>query len=338
VDDLIIHYANPLFSPGGYRGVNLEAIDWQCVYKRIFENNVGVLFLKNFRQDYPNIEEKEPLFGRLLAWAGREDTKLIRTLGFFKELADKGGVEFLVIKSLTPFEYVRDDFDVWFPQRDGFLKMRRLLFDLGFTAQHNSAHHLDKPGFTQIDVHPSISWNYLGRSGYGSELINSQRVWQRRRKISYEGLELPVPSVEDEILILNLHSIFQHHYLTLSEILSVGELLRGHKIDYEYFFAMAKEYRWENFLRTNLSTIKTFYHQFWGIDLPAPVPVRKLLSRHLFYHLSLRDLFVGYLNLGKIQAVGTLVLVLYRYLYYIRYRKMLPFNLPLCEKILEKES
>ena len=336
MDDLVIHYTNPLFSSGGYRNVDLETIDWPRFYKKIFENNVGVLFLKNFERDHPNVEEKVPLFEELAVWIDQEKVRLVRTLKFFKELADENGVEFLIFKSLAPFESVKDDFDVWFPKRAGFLKLRRLLFGLGFTAKRSSLHHLDKQGFAQIDVHPLISWNYLGRSGYSSELIDSDRVWRRRRKISYEGLELPVPSAEDEVLILNLHSIFQHHYLTLGEILFIGELLRAQKIDYDYLFGMAREYSWEKFLRTNLSTIKTFYRQFWGIDLPIPVRFKKRLSPRLFYHLSFFDPPRNYES--SLKVVVNYFLTLYRYLYYIKYKKALPFNLPLCEKVLGKKS
>jgi hypothetical protein len=131
------------------------------------------------------------------------------------EAAERENIEFMVFKSIKPFPYVGDDVDVFIPNNEGFRAFIELLRDLGYQSlgggppEETVAKRVQ--GFSiMIDVHRAFSASYI-------PYVDGARVWRRRVKCRFNGFDIFVPSMEDEILILVGHSLFKEFRMNLAE-------------------------------------------------------------------------------------------------------------------------
>ena len=334
ITDTIIHYTNPLFLSRQYSDQDTEKIDWRFLFKEIYQNNVDSIFLENFITDNPRVNRNIPAYSKISAWSSEQHRKYLTTIKHLTDILRLHRVKYVIFKSLSPYKNIKDDIDVWVRDKKDFHRILRILNvkEATVSQQYPFAVHIDKPDFTQIDLHPMITWNTIGKSGAGPTLLDLNDVWKRKTERDYYGMCVTAPSWEDEILILNAHAIFQHHYLTLGEIILIGEIIRNKTVDFRYIFKTAESYEWVHLLKRNFVLIKSFYKQFWNIELTIPSVSLVHIHKRLTYDMNLWDIMKSLFPSrqkdfrGFRQFIIGCLVVCYRQIYYRSILNELPFN------------
>lgn len=230
----------------------------------------------------------------------------------------KAGVQFLTIKSFLPFPYLDSNVDLVVIGGKDVRKARQQFYELGYKRYRNLA-DIREPMkeiyravsgsegsiFPYLHLHEAISWN-------GVVYLDAHKAWQRRRYREWQGVEIPIPSVDDEILIIAAHAMFENKYLTLSDLLHLYYLVQESP-DWSIIFATAKTYSWTEALQTFLA-ISSEAARRLGLEIPLPVdlPQRRPI-KHLTMPLviplsetlsvSLRKLYRD-LRKGKLAGTG----------------------------------
>ena len=320
---LIIEYVNPTKDYAfNEPAIILSVSEKKILFEKILTVGVDTLFLKNFG-----------ILNQTYAEKNYED--LLRTLTLLETISKSSGIEFMTFKTLAPFKFVKNDIDIFVLDKEKYLKLSEVLGNEGFALGHvfEGEKELERENFVQIDLHNNVSWDYVGRGGSGPVLFDLNEFWHNRKKIDYVGLETNVPRVEDEIIALLAHSIFQHHYLTLGECLFIGELIRSNSINFNYIFAVGKKYGWEGSMKEMLSVVKTWYVINWQINLDIPLPVLHgvtsdlVFVQGLFSIISSFSVYTKTLNLRSLYEMFIGIgLSMYRYFYYVKFKNTLAFN------------
>ena len=165
----------------------------------------------------------------------------------------KEGLDLLPIKSFLQFPYADHDLDVVAATDVKADDYQRVLLNNRYSYKKRPSeflepkkrHYLPKVYKTnnrvvpKVHLHRAISWN-------GVDYLNVERVWKSRRMIKVHSYEIPIPSVEDEILIMAAHSIYENKHVLLGDILQLIKLDRScsSNIDWKYILESAKEYNW----------------------------------------------------------------------------------------------
>jgi hypothetical protein len=272
IEELVIKFTDPLFFTRP-QDVDTEVVNKLLqvnkpeIVECIYQVNVDVPFLTNYVNSHP---EDLPL-KNLLEWSVSENQKVVRTVQLLNQLSRKYKLEFLVFKSFPLYIAFKDDIDIYVNDLNTYNRFKELLQIEGFRLTHafDQECHLDKEGHAQVDMHTHISWDFIGRGGSGPILIDKNLLWKRKEILSWQHQEFLTPSVEDELLLVCAHALFQHRYVTLGEILHIGEFLRLKEVNLSYMFEVAKINQWEGSLQYILALVKGVYKLHWGIDLPV---------------------------------------------------------------------
>jgi hypothetical protein len=158
------------------------------------------------------------------------------------------GIRLLPIKTFLQFPYVDDDLDVVTVDNDRIADYRKILLRNGYyylksrssLREPKKRFYLPRGGHKsglRIHLHFAISWN-------GVDYLDIKRVWERRRSMKIGDYEIPVPSIEDEILIMAAHAVHENRYILLGEMLQLKLLTTGKDVDWSYILESAKKYNW----------------------------------------------------------------------------------------------
>lgn len=157
-------------------------------------------------------------------------------------------IRLLPIKTFLQFPYVDDDLDIVIVDNDRLSDCREILLRNGYRylksrsslREPKKRFFLPKGGDKKglrIHLHFAVSWN-------GVDYLDIKRVWERRRSIKVGDYEMPIPSTEDEILIMAAHSVHENRYILLGEMLQLKLLTKDKDIDWDYIMTSAKEHNW----------------------------------------------------------------------------------------------
>lgn len=318
---------NPAFVGEGSKHDEEKDLNWAYILREIFKVNVDLLFMERAVGYF-----QQPDLLYLYNKANKNLLYTKRSLELLVDFLEKSYIEYVFFKSIASFNYYRDDVDL-LVERSGYEVLKKYLEDNGFVPSADSGNtvHFDKDGYVQIDVHNVINWGYLGNSGLGPSIMDEKGILDSREQKSYLGVELYTPCPEYEVLALQAHSIFQHGYLTLGEILFTGELIRKSGFDMEFLFAESKKYNWEELLRSNLSLINSIYSKFWNITLIEEMPAKNL-SQHfktvygVWGSKNIKAKFFARASNSLLKGVTNLLLYLYRATKYNLLKNELAFN------------
>ncbi len=343
-------------------------LDWNYILHTASMNNVEYRLCKNLLEiEQNNISAN--IIHRLRRVKQRCDfeiSKYISTLKYLENVFKSLGIPFLFFKCVAPYSFVKDDIDVFIRNQTNFKKTYDALVNNGYEGSYknNLALHLNKKDKLQIDLHPHISWDMFGRSGNGFNLLNEDMIWNRKKLVNILGVSVYVPSVEDDILILCAHSIFQHHYITLNEVFHIGELIRtSQKLDWNYILTSTNRLGWNHILCFTLYLIHKRYAQLYQESvIPKPILeyIKKDIKKVGYDRISLEDTRIDDVTyIHSISLTGkvliqkmysdykrrkkeifklffaytiNLLITVYRYGRY-SFTKRLPFNLDWLEKL-----
>lgn len=320
LSSILVKYVGP-FPSKDILDDNLTALEKKELVRKALMVGVDAVFFKN-----------SGLFST--HYSDENHRQFLQTLEVLADASKNTGLEFLIFKTIGPFRFIKNDIDVFVRDSMAYSNFSVYLKSKGFASGHtlDGELELNKDGHVQVDLHSNISWDYLGRGGAGPTLFDLKGFWENRRKLSYEGLEISVPSPEDEIVVLLAHSIFQHHYLTLGDAIFIGELVRTNSVDFNRMFETGINYGWVAPMKEMLSAVKTWYKRHWDVELDIPLPSISLKSSLVFVpgpKSTLLSFFV-YINPFSLRSlyeacVGISV-SFYRFLYYVKIKKALAFN------------
>lgn len=145
-----------------------------------------------------------------------------------------------------------DDMDIVIIDKQIHKDAMNLLITNGWSVKNNRSkiRERDKdfffhPSFSYVThLHQAFSWNTV-------PYLDSRKLWQRKREI--DGLILP--SVEDELLIIAAHSLFENQYIKNEELIYGRKLLeRGFNL--RYMKSHAADFHWGNGLDLIIDKLK----------------------------------------------------------------------------------
>ena len=290
-DKVLTLVSYPHFNPHVVEdlGFNFEwkSLDWDYIMDLAVKNNVELLLCNNLMIYYKNelpedvIEKLE----RIRDICRNKQEKMSEALKLVHSAFEEKSIEYVIMKSLPPFEFTPVDADMLVKGKD-FEEASKILKEMGVTTDLVDLYYTDP----ESEVLTKPSWN--GRTIEEGPILRRRR--KRRVKLGDNEVEVFVPSPEDEIVILSAHSLFQHQYTTLGELFYIMELMKNNNIDFRYIDSQTKG--WNESFRFLLSTLVQryflFYNEFCVIDGIKCVNINsKPVRIHpLRYGNSMRDI------------------------------------------------
>jgi thymidylate kinase len=264
-DKVLLFYSSPKFNPFILQELNLtfnwSVLNWDYIIDMAVKcNTENVLCTNLLRYHGSQLPKSVSSFLTYVLEKSNERVNLlVETLRALSKKLSEERIEFLVIKTIAPFDYGATDVDV-LVRREDFKRAQYALSSI-FKLSRNSVMHkavtYQKALLLPVDLHYEISW-------LGFKVIDEERVFMRKRKVLYKNIELFVPSQEDELLILSAHSLFQHHYTTIGEFLQIVELVSKRDVDKEYILSSSAKYGWQKLLQSFLSYLLWKYYIIYG--------------------------------------------------------------------------
>jgi hypothetical protein len=240
--------------------------------------------------------EIPPPFQERLQQSKALEANTVPLLAPFLAHATQKGMAVLTIKSFLPFPYADSNIDLVAVEPTGMEIGRALLADLGFVRHRNLAdlrepkkemyyhrqHGRHNRTFPKLHLHGSISWN-------GVIYLEPRQVWERHQTTLVDGLTIPIPSPEDELLIMAAHAMFENKYITLHELIYL-RWLTSQALDWDYITDTAQARFWLDALLFFLASAANLAQT---VDLPITVniklpPTQLALPVSLPYMLPLR--------------------------------------------------
>jgi len=253
-------------------------------------NNVEFQLVKNLlsKHIFQIGSEEEILLNKVLECCCDNQRKYLKTLEYIIPYLTEKNIEYMVIKSYAPYDFIRDDIDILIIGKKKYLETIRFLENNNWqpSNRQNSQVHFDRDGMVQIDLHKWVGWDNLGTSGIGGNLFDNNELWEKHRKVNFNGMDINVPSVEDDVLIIIAHSIFQHHYTTLNERIHVAELIKSaENIDFDYINKTADAARWQRGIKTLFYHVNEEYKYLFSRTLVKGKDI--LFSKEVWFEESL---------------------------------------------------
>jgi len=228
------------------------------------------------------------------------------------EVSKQNNIKFLVFKSIKPFTYVGDDIDILVPEKHNFNDFIEIIKNIGYISigggppEETLVKYINGVK-VMIDVHRMLSASYI-------PYVDALNVWRRKVKRKINGVEIYMPSLNDEMLILAGHSLLKEFKIRLADF--YHGLFLMPKINFEELYEIAKMEKMSYPLEIFISILGRMYEILYEEDLPYLRPnlandnnfakivhkiiendLRKKLKMPYYYPLSLTALsYIGKLR------------------------------------------
>ena len=339
-DRIILFFSNPNFSFEENKleclslANSMDKIDWSYVIDLAVKNGVEYIFLENITMYYSSKLSFSMLsyFKEMLHICQKQYKKLLHTLSLISEIFDKNNIDYVIIKTISNFKYVPTDIDILLNKRDYKVACRilRSIYDkYKKEVMHDSVIFI-KDGLFPVDLHTKISW-------FSKRDIDEKRVLKRKLFITFENIKIPIPSPEDELMIVCAHSIFQHHYTTLNELYQIINLLEHVNLRDFYKFLERDLPKDKDKVLSMLLLLTTLYDIFFRTKFSTKI--RELYPFSIYYFPKLTIPIFHPLRWvrvrNSIQVIDFILTILRR----IRFKvnKQLPYNINWLSSYVSKE-
>lgn len=239
-----------------------------------------------------------PLPGHYEALYRRDARRARQSQRFMAKILPRfeaAGLPLLTMKTFLSFPYADSNVDVIAVKSTELRRYRHLLHEMGYRRRRNLA-DLREPRKEMyvapdtdtplLHLHQALSWN-------GVVYLNVEQVWAQHRIRRIDGINVPIPAVADEILIMAAHAIFENKYVSLHELHYLQDLT-AQEIDWNSIWYAAAQLHWqaalELFLGTVLSLARQFHLRIRAGGLPSPV---QLSQANLPYIFPPRETFLA---------------------------------------------
>lgn len=144
--------------------------------------------------------------------------KFLGTIRFLNEVAERSGLEYIMIKDCSTVDHVPRDVDVLVrgDERSWFL---HALLESGMDIVHDGPAEtsLQGNGLMRIDVYARIRY-------FGRDFLDVGFLWKSQRTATTCGIGHPGLSPEAAYLLNSVHGLFGHRRLTLLDFLDLMNL------------------------------------------------------------------------------------------------------------------
>jgi len=252
-DKVLLFYSCPWFKPFLLQELNFSfdwsRLNWDYIVdlavKCSTENVLCTNIIQHHKDELP--KKTYDVLNHVLGLSNARIELLHKTLKEVSRKLREKKVPFVVMKTIAPFDYGATDIDILVRQED-LEKAQESLSSIFEDSKSSIIHKAVtyQGSFLPVDLHHEISW-------LGNKVVDQAKVFDRKRKIVFKDVELFVPSIEDELLILSAHSLFQHHYTTLGEYFNIVHIVSKENVDSQYLLDSSNDYGWKNLLEPFLS-------------------------------------------------------------------------------------
>jgi hypothetical protein len=203
----------------------------------------------------------------------------LQALREFAEIAEKIGLQYVVIKTFKLFPYVPDDVDILVLNNDAWNDLILELIAKGYYIRSIGTSEMTVRkvrSFTcvDLDLHHKVA---AGEYVY----YNNDNLWHNRRELEIGDVKIPVASWEDECLLTISHAVMKEFEVLASDLLQVllGQRKGYIKLDYLHENGHLETYR--VFIRSQRRIISK------GLCLPYRIPIWEVLHAYV-HHLNHR--------------------------------------------------
>lgn len=285
------------FSGSGVAGFpvfDYESFDWDRVYKKSIQWRIAPLLYKILEKLIKSpLKNCPPLEG---AGGGQIPKHFIEKIkvkylitcvansAIYKDLAEisevfgKAGIPFILLKGshLAQFVYKdiglrpMGDIDILVKKED-LSKAEELLLQMGYTHPVETKSHLHLPYFVHskkmkaLEVHWTITkpiWQFN---------VDIEGLWERARPVGINGTDVLILSLEDIMLYISMHAVYQHNLraLGLTPYCDIAAIIHGynHEIDWDKLYLRAHEWGVAKYLSLSLRLT----HEIFGINAPDSI-------------------------------------------------------------------
>jgi len=203
----------------------------------------------------------------------------LQALREFAEIAEKMGLQYVVIKTFKLFPYVPDDVDILILNDDVWNDLISELIAKGYSIRSigTSEMTVRKVRFftyVDLDIHHKVA---AGEYVYH----NNGNLWRNRRELEIGDVKLPVASWEDECLLTISHAVMKEFEVLASDLLQVLLGQRKGYIKLDYFLENGHLETYRVFIRSQRRVISK------GLCLPYRIPIWEVLHAYI-HHLNHR--------------------------------------------------
>lgn len=183
-------------------------------------------------------------------------------------LCEANDIPYLLPTVLQHYPDMGGDIDLLLPdssrEMDGLLErefgVQRLSPGLPGRIGGESAFVLETP-FPSIEVH-------YGRIGLaGEHRLFPIHLFRHKKVASVDGVEIPVPSPEDRLLLQTIQRLYGRFYFRISDLVHPIALLRDTPLNWDYVLKTASDIGIADGLGVYLSLLGTIYHDLFGRPL-----------------------------------------------------------------------
>ena len=203
----------------------------------------------------------------------------LQALREFAEIAEKMGLQYVVIKTFKLFPYVPDDVDILVLNNDAWNDLILELIAKGYYIRSigTSEMTVRKVRFftyVDLDLHHKVA---AGEYVYH----NNDNLWHNRRELEIGDVKIPVASWEDECLLTISHAVMKEFEVLASDLLQVLLGQRKGYIKLDYFHENGHLETYRVFIRSQRRIISK------GLCLPYRIPIWEVLHAYV-HHLNHR--------------------------------------------------
>ncbi|KKQ75906.1 MAG: hypothetical protein US96_C0002G0019 [Candidatus Woesebacteria bacterium GW2011_GWB1_38_5b] len=176
----------------------------QELYAYLLRNSVAYFFSTNL-----NIP-KTITDHRIIHQGHKLKKRYLKTIRFLNHLSKESGIPYLLFKTVKRFpEVVDGDIDLFIKGKD-FLRMIKLLCDLGFKCilEEPQKAICSKSGFCRLE--PRVEACF-----HGLTVIDEKGVWRNQEKLDFAGLTLQTVKQEVDVSYQLLGLLYGPNYLKL---------------------------------------------------------------------------------------------------------------------------
>ena len=260
------------------RKINQFPFDWEYVFRKFEENKISCQALLQVLPLVPSLRLFESKIQSQIQMERIHEEKYIALARLTNDLLSRSDVNHVMIKIIEcPWAY-SVDFDVLAEpieelkalealHKEGFtfFQFRLLADSLKIMAKKSSYNGI------AIDFYPEPAW-------IRKKVSTVEEISSRKRNKRIYGVNMNIPSAEDNILLVASHS-YNHLNFLLPEILHGINLISDTKIDWSYLISASKKNGVLHATFAYLCLINEYSSRFYG-DVLVPKEAIELFRRH----------------------------------------------------------
>jgi len=284
---VLLYYSNPSIEEVKRKPkIKWNNTNWAYIISNASKNDVEYILCKNLcklkSRNLPRTVLHKLI--NIMRICELQLVKLRLSMQLLHDSLSEHGIPFIVFKTMAPYNYVMCDIDVLVRSED-YTQAQQNLSKARLTRAKRMSRGTSFTGndILLIDLHENLCWDSIGRGGSGPQIVDIESIWNRKVTLKVNDVEIFIPSPEDEILILCAHSIFQHHYVTLGDFFYIFELLKRHKIDWEYLLNSPRQYNWGLIFYLLLRILSSRYEILYEANIvPQSISLNNIAKRYKF--------------------------------------------------------